>query len=273
MPEGPELRCSTDFLTSYLQNEKLVDVAFTIGCRYKNKMPAGVDKLVKELAERGPKEIVYAGCKGKFQWVELEKEIYLHLTHGMTGFWSQNAVNHTSFILRLESLKELYFIDVRHFGTMKVVHTKAEHKKKLKSIGHDMLSNPCTLNEFKLLLQKNSSKTLAEFLMNQKHISGVGNYVKAEALYKAQLSPHRKCGLLTPSEAECLFVAIKEVLTSSYQLQGASLRDYRTSTGGKGNAASFFKVYKKKNDELGNEIISEDTLDKRTTWWCPNIQV
>ena len=40
-----------------------------------------------------------------------------------------------------------------------------------------------------------------------------------------------------------------------------------------GEATDFFNVYSKKIDPLGNQVIKEETPDKRTTHWSPGRQV
>ena len=37
---------------------------------------------------------------------------------------------------------------MRNFGTIKFVHKESDLQAKLRSIGPDMLNNPCTLDEF-----------------------------------------------------------------------------------------------------------------------------
>ena len=40
-------------------------------------------------------------------------------------------------------------------------------------------------------MNKKPNKTIAEFLMDQSMCAGIGNYLKAEILYDAAISPHR----------------------------------------------------------------------------------
>ena len=56
------------------------------------------------------------------------------------------------------------------------------------------ISPPTNFNDFFTIVshKKHEQKTLTKFLMDQKNISGVGNYIKAEALYEAKISPYRK---------------------------------------------------------------------------------
>ena len=61
-------------------------------------------------------------------------------------------------------------------------------------------------------------------------------------------------------------------IVGSYNKGGASLRHYADIEDKKGQYEFTFEVYNKKEDKLGNKVITEDTLDKRRTYWVPNFQ-
>jgi formamidopyrimidine-DNA glycosylase len=55
----------------------------------------------------------------------------------------------------------------------------------------------------------------------------------------------------------------------SYISGGAELKDFKNPF----HVSEFeLKVYGKKEDENGNEIISTTTSDQRKSWYCPNVQ-
>ena len=114
---------------------------------------------------------------------------------------------------------------------------------------------------------------LAKFLMDQKHVSGVGNYIKSESLYISKISPHRKLKDINEDELKSLFNAIKKVIISSYKSQGMSLRDYKDFEDKPGEYQFKLVVYGRKFDDLGNKVKTETTKDKRTTHWVPEVQI
>jgi len=196
-------------------------------------------------------------------------------TLGMSGAWQFQPSKHSGLKFDLlinhqgiEIREIIYFNDIRHFGTVKRVSEK-ELQEKLQSIGPDMLNSPPSQEEFNKKIKQN--KSLPEILMNQKNISGVGNYVKAEALFRAKLNPHRLGSSLSDSELILLKESIENVLKESYNLQGASLMTYRDADGNEGGFENFLQVYGK--NQINNmKVIKEETLDKRTTWWVPEVQ-
>lgn len=187
----------------------------------------------------------------------------------MTGKWTTEESKHAAVRLKVND-ENVYFEDIRRFGTLKSGNSIAL-KTQLNKLGDDMLSAPPSSTAFFNKLQKASKKTIVQFLMDQSSISGVGNYIKSEALYRAQISPHRLCGSLLHPEAELLRASILDVMQESYQMQGATFLTYG-SLEGAGKYASFFRVYRKDKDPLGNKVVSEDTADKRTSWWVPSVQ-
>lgn len=270
MPEGAEVRTIVDQIKR-IENYKIIKMDL-IGGRFKTKPDFSLLEFRDGLNFNHPM-IEKIDCKGKFIYWKLSDGSNLASTLGMTGAWQFRASKHIGIAIHLNSgfgdEEIIYFNDIRHFGTVKRMSDK-ELGKKLEEIGPDMLNNPPGQEEFnKILRQK---KTLPEILMNQGKISGVGNYVKAEALFRARMSPHRLGESLSELELKLLKESIENVLKESYALQGASLMTYRDAEGEEGGFEKFLKVYGKKEVE-GMKVIKEETLDKRTTWWVPEVQV
>lgn len=248
MPEGPEVRVITDQLQRYLGQE--VIYISGVGGRYKD-----LSKI--ELNQK----ILNIGCKGKFIYWKLEKDIIFN-TLGMSGSWG--VKNKHSCILVKTNSDEVYFNDIRHFGTL-TIGTAEDLSKKLSGLHGDLLSGE--VPGWPLLTV--SKRTLPEILMDQGIFAGVGNYIKAEGLYRAGISPHRFGKDLSEDEWKKLIGEIAKVMRESYNAGGASFRTYESMVG----PGSFeFKVYGRKKDQFGNLVKKEMTRDKRATWWVPEIQ-
>ena len=109
--------------------------------------------------------------------------------------------------------------------------------------------------------------------MDQSVIAGVGNYIKAESLYLAKLSPHRTVESLSDDDLILLKQKIQEVMTESFASGGATIRTYKNFNGESGEYGDRFIVYNQKTDPVGNPVVKEQTKDKRKTHWVPNIQI
>jgi formamidopyrimidine-DNA glycosylase len=135
-----------------------------------------------------------------------------------------------------------------------------------------MLSDKPSDDLFRTLLRKNGKKTLPEFLMNQKYISGVGNYLKSESLYLAGINPNRICSSLSDNEVDKLNSCIQTIIQTSYSSGGSTIQAYKDLDGNSGSYSDRFMVYGKKTDPEGREVISYTSRDKRTTFWVPEVQ-
>ena len=260
MPEGPEVKLFVDKLNSIYKNKTIKLVEVNTGRYIKN--PIQNLNILKSLT------INSFNCKGKFIWIDLG-EVIVFNTLGMTGSWNNIKTKHTRISFKFTEGNDLYFNDIRNFGTFKI-KTKKDLEKKLKTIGPDMLSNPP--KDFVSILRKYNKKNICEVLMNQKIISGVGNYIKAEALWYSKINPHSFIKDIPDLNIKVLGKAIEFVINKSYKEQGASIKDYYTFEGDSGNATSGFVVYARKHDPKGKKVIKETTPDKRTTHWVKERQ-
>ena len=108
--------------------------------------------------------------------------------------------------------------------------------------------------------------------MDQKAVAGIGNYIKAEALYMAKINPKSRVGNLSDDELNELGRASMWVIKASYKARGATIRNYKWPNGDVGDYKFEFQVYSQPTDPSGNKVIREQTADKRTTHWVPEIQ-
>ena len=306
MPEGPEVTIICQGLSSILINSGGI-LSLTVGMKSRytvgipdattlvspildsiSKAPDGFNDFITSL-ESGPVKITAIKNKGKFIWWEMDNGWNMWQTLGMSGGWYINEKESTGLILEyLESAEsqktqKLYYNDMRRFGTIKFINpanAKAELLAKLKSIGPDMLNDNVTLAEFtKIMRSKSLEKRIVNIVINnQKLISGVGNYLRAEALYIAKISPHRQMGTLTDTELKALYNGIKTSITASYNAGGASIRNYSDMSIMSSNITDpdeyQMAVYGKLTTSEGNPVIAEKIgNDTQTTYWCPAIQL
>lgn len=264
MPEGPECTIQADSLNTILQNRVLEEVNFISG-RYARNPVANIDKILGQ-------KIIQISNKGKFIYWSFSNNAFLFSTLGMSGIYSTTKDTHCRVRFLLDKNLEMFYNDVRNFGTLKVAG-QAELDKKLNEIGPDMLNDPCSFDEFYNIFKRNGNKILGPFLLDQKKISGIGNIYKAEICYLAAINPSRTLSSLSDSEIFRLYDASIEILTLAYQSKGSSQKDFKDVDGKLGSFLTHHaQVYKRTTDRLGNPVVSVALGDDRTTWWCPNVQ-
>jgi formamidopyrimidine-DNA glycosylase len=229
----------------------------------------------------GSPRVKEVATHGKFMWWRFsftngQEDWYLHCTYGMSGGWYTSPTKHTAFVVEYNGsgvpvtrdTRNLFFNDPRHFGTLKFVRGEPAHRKKLASLGPCILSSQVDPGLFAEKVLKKPVRTIAEALMDQATISGVGNYIKAEALYRAGVSPWRRVTDVESEEYVKLCEAVLDVASESYSSQGATISTYRTPDGHKGTTQFSFRVYSRKECPMGHEVLRQETPEGRTSHWC-----
>jgi formamidopyrimidine-DNA glycosylase len=278
IPEGPEVKLSADLIRPLLVGKRVINAFPGKTSRYASSNPEGFAKFLDALSN-GVVRVDKVEVKGKFMYWTFSNGWFLMNTFGMSGQWSPTEGKHPSFGFYLGedplgSFDTMYFNDPRHFGTVKFTSNAKDLADKLDELGWDPLAMPVQKNLPWIKQQlKKTSKSIAEVLMDQGVFTGVGNYIRAEALYLSKLSPWRQSNLLTDDEVELLCKSIVSVMEESYQHQGATIHTYKTAYGEEGRYSTLFKVYGQKKDPMGLKVIKQQTPDKRSIHWCPEVQV
>ena len=275
MPEGPEVRTIADWLNSQVLNKEITSLKYNSTSRYYKTGIVDHDKLNALL----PMKITEIEAKGKKIFFGLENNegdfVFLVSSLMMEGKWTWEKTKHSDLWFETKD-KKLYFNDTRHFGTLEIFLSEEELKNRISDLGPDLLNDNVSVDVWKKKISEvanGRSKKLQKiglFLMEQKYFCGIGNYLRAEILYAAKISPHRLLCEISNDESEQLFKCCREIIASSYNSQGATLATYRNPHGGKGSFEVV--VYNKSHDPNGNEVIGEDIGDKRTTHWVPKVQ-
>ena len=177
MPELAELKLTADYI-----NES------ASGLKYKNieKNPEhkgeGIDKpfdTFEITSESRGKELVL-----NFICPDSKKEKKLFMTMGMSGHFSQTYTGdekkHAHLKFHATNGTTLSFVDVRRFGKWKFKEDWSKDR------GPDPTTDP---EQFKFNILKNLDKKAFDqpihlILMNQKYFNGIGNYLRAEILYR-----------------------------------------------------------------------------------------
>lgn len=285
MPEGVEVKISQELIKPLLINKYVISVSVGDKSRYRDIPPEGLEafnKSFEELTDVGwmvsSVTITDVQVKGKFMYWTFDNGWYMYSTFGMSGQWSPSPGKHICLkfkLLESQTSPEtyMYFNDPRHFGAIKFTNNKQDLINKLNELGWDPLSGTLDKNlDWIVYTLSKTKKPIGQILMDQSIFAGVGNYIRAEALYHSGISPWRKCNLMSRADIEKLCKSIISVMEDSYAHQGATIYTYKDSYGEEGKYSSYFKVYNQKIDPNGFTIIKEDTPEGRTIHWCPSIQ-
>lgn len=292
MPEIAEVAITAELLNSRLLNKKITNIEF-VGGRYLNKPPLDFENLKKNL----PLKITKIDTRGKFLWFELDNlttqvssknKWFIWNTFGLTGEWSfkisENKLKYLKATITWDN-KKVYFFDTRNFGTFKFSQNEIALEKKLKQLSPDFLKD----SDFDISKIKKYNIPVVTILMDQKKIgSGIGNYLSAEILYRAKISPLCKGSELSSQQILDLTYWIKYMVKLAYMCNETiymhDLNKYTPYLNKKEYHPDIkitekslkFKVYRKKIDPYGNPVIVSKIVGsgnvKRSTYWVPVVQ-
>ena len=113
---------------------------------------------------------------------------------------------------------------------------------------------------------------IASALLDQTVASGCGNYIRAEVLYLAGISPFKKLEELKEKELDLIWNLMQQV---AYNYYNKKLGKKLGIIDGKYKFADDYKrqflVYTQDTDIKGNKVVHEKIKD-RTIHWVPKLQ-
>jgi formamidopyrimidine-DNA glycosylase len=238
-----------------------------------------------------------------------KEEVYLATHMGLTGFWIINPIKQKNYkiCMTISDNIQLMYKDDSNFGNMNL-YNKDQLEQKLSTISFDIvksnISDENLFDRFKAYLDNKRIKnvSIVELLMNQHGVvSGIGNYLMAEILYRAKISPFTGIKNLTDAQIMELCKCIKYIVKLSYvnnktgymtefdnvYLNGQYINfiDYHRDNIGKlypmyhENVTLLeneftLKIYNRKVDDDGNKIEIDKTIQKgRSTYYSPIVQI
>ena len=285
MPELPEVQTIINGLKKHVLKKKIKQVRVLLP----KIIRGSKNKFIQVLKNNN---FIDINRRGKFIIFSLKNKQFLIIHLRMTGqliYIQQNEIiacghsnqmnnfnlphKQTHLIFSFQDQSQLFYNDQRQFGFLEI-----RGQKELKDLdnkwGIEPLSKKFTLIYLKKLL-KNKRINIKAFLLNQKHIAGLGNIYTDESLFKAYILPTRQTDSLTEKEIKNLYQAIKQILKLALQYRGTTFNNYIDVHGRRGNFIQKLKVYGRENKKClrcRQGIIKKIKVAGRGTHYCPQCQ-
>lgn len=301
MPEVIEVKKYKDFLKSKFKNNNINKINILNG-RYKKHGPFN---YYKELLKTLPFKVLTIDTKGKFLYMKLSNNFILTVTLGLSGGWvyknssnnkydfpmlvdylenynitkyKKNALNHLNVEFVMTS-GTIYFFDMLSFGTIKILRSEDELKKKLDSLAPDIMDEDLTFEMFKdqITKTKNLEKCIGNVLVNQKVISGIGNYLRSDILWLSKITPFRLVKNLSIDDLNIIYSNARLLTWGNYDKSYALKKKFidKNSKLPKDYGRNFY-VYKQEKDIYGYKVINEELYEgsqKRFIYWVQKLQI
>lgn len=286
MPELPEVETIARGVDARVRGDRIVEVWFG-SHREPFKTPAG--KQAKQLVERriesvhrtGKHIVMELGPQGDARTAAgqppdkdgtIAAQWIVHL--GMTGRLllttpDAEVAKHSHARLRLESGRELRFVDPRRFGRLEFRDVSRGNG----FVGPGAEPLRIGAEEFAGLF-RGRKLAIKAALLNQALLAGVGNIYADEGLFRAGIRPRRRAGRLTKQELERLRAALKEVMEQAIRLGGSSVSDYVDAEGVRGFFQLEHCVYQRTGEPCRRcgSLIKRIVVAGRSTHYCAKCQ-
>lgn len=214
MPELPEIHHLKDQLQEVLPGETIND----INVYQPKSLNIPVDSFKSAVISKTISEV---SAQGKWVFIHVENKGKIAINLGMGG-----EILYMNSPLEKKHQADIIFasgkrLNIRFwwFGHVHLIKDDMTHKPTNK-IGIDYFDDTCTITFFKDMLSKRRGM-LKNFLLNQRYLSGIGNYYIHDILYQAKLHPKRQIPSLSEEEVIDLYDAIIDELTRAHELNGS----------------------------------------------------
>jgi endonuclease-8 len=152
-----------------------------------------------------------------------------------------------------------------------------ERHRLLHSLGPDLLAHPFDREEALRRFRQQANVPIADVLLNQRVIAGIGNVFKSEILFLTGIHPFAPVSALADADLQRILDTSREQLAANVmsRAQTLSLSKVRRTTRSL-NPAENLWVYSRGGKpcrRCGTRISSRKTgLDARPTYWCSTCQ-
>ena len=275
MPELPEVETVRAGLENYVIGRK---IAQAISFHPRAIKPSSIAPLSSIVGAK----IKSVNRRGKFLWLELDRDFTLAAHLGMSGQFliHQKDRPQASHIRAQFQLKkplhnlELVFNDQRTFGWLSIeeltnnVPTSAQH------IAPDpfdpLFDKPATVKNY---LRRNIKIKTA--LLNQEIMSGVGNIYADETLWRAKVHPETITSELSAKKIAAIIDYATEVMSEAIEKGGTSFDDlYINVNGESGFFEQSLAAYGQEDEPCPRcgTAIKRITFGARSSHFCPHCQ-
>jgi formamidopyrimidine-DNA glycosylase len=217
------------------------------------------------------------GRRGKYLLWRFADGVYLVQHLRMTGavlLEPKPEPSHVSARLHFGAKRKLVVVDPRRFGTGELLlgHDALE-RFLAQRLGVEPFGEEFT-GEYVRSRAHGRIGPIKSFLLDQRHVAGVGNIYADEALFRAYVHPLRAAGRLKREQYELLRDGVRDALRAGIDAKGASIDDFRHIDGVRGSFQNELLVHLRAGEpcvRCGTTIVKL-VVGGRGTYACEHCQ-
>ncbi len=271
MPELPEVETIRGQLAPIVEGRTLRAVE-VVDARWSR--PLAPAELAAALQGRRVRSLER---RGKYLLWNLSGEVHLVQHLRMTGavlLEPRPEPAHVSARLDFGAKRRLVVVDPRRFGTGELLlGDEALARFFAERLGVEPFEEGFT-GEYLRERARGRIGPVKPFLLDQRHVAGIGNIYADEALFRAYVHPLRAAGRLRRAQYALLRDAVREALQAGIDAKGASIDDFRHVDGVRGAFQNEFLVHRREGEpcvRCGTTIVKL-VVGGRGTYVCEHCQ-
>lgn len=272
MPEGPEIWRTADSLNHALKDKTVIDLYLAF------------NKLKKFEAELKGKKIKKIEARGKAILTFFDGGCVMYSHNQLYGKWmvSENGEQpETNRKLRVAIHNDDHSAYLYSASQIEMMNKEevSDHSY-IKKLGPDVLHPNTSYEDILAQYRKDSfqNRRLTTLLLDQGFVSGIGNYLRSEIMFYAEVSPHKKLRDYSEEKKEALARATIKLTERSYETAGFTndpsiVEALKRENAEKGDRRFF--VYKRTDSRCHKcgSVVREEKTGGRKIYYCSVCQL
>ncbi len=155
-----------------------------------------------------------------------------------------------------------------------------ERSTMVPKLGPDLLNENFSADDARTRLLAHGEDEVADALLNQRVMAGIGNVYKSEICFACQVNPFRRVSTLTELEIECILDTSRKFLAANVtDGAGDGIVTYtgKRRTTHAANPGDRLWVYGRQGMECrrcgAKVLMRKQGIGARSTYWCPDCQM
>jgi endonuclease-8 len=254
------------------------------------KLVTGFDTALAQLAsvhDNSPltgRTIVKIEARGKWLLIYFSGDLILTTHMLMSGSWHiyrtgerwRGPRRAMRAVIRTADFEAVAFnVPVAKFFTERTLARNSA----IPHLGPDLLANSFAEDEARARILARGDEEIANVLLNQRVMAGLGNVYKVEVCFLCGVHPFRKVNSLTPAELDCILDQSRKLLGENVQAgSGEKIVTYTGArrTTGRADTGARLWAYGRQGQpcrRCGAAILMrKQGPGARSTYWCPQCQ-
>ncbi len=237
--------------------------------------------VVDRRAPVSGRTVIGATARGKHLLIEFSGDLFLRSHMRMHGSWPlyrpgerwrARRIDARIVITTPDWLAIAFNVSDAEF----LSHEELDRHARVTALGPDLLSDAFDRDEARRRLRETPARHIAEAILRQQSMAGLGNVYKSEVLFLCGVDPLTPVDAVDDKALDCLIDrgrALIKLNVSEHAIAGVV--GHGRVTTGRLNPAERLWVYGRGGKpcfKCATPILSANETEGRRTYWCPNCQ-